>query len=412
MRKRYVVLGALCLLGVILYIDRICISLALPAIEKDLDIEPEDIGWISLAFSIAYALFEIPSGHLGDRFGARGALARITVWWSVFTALTGAAFGFTSLVVTRFLFGAGEAGAWPNTSTVVSKWFPAKSRGAAMGLFGAATTIGGGLSPLIVIPLQHAYGWRASFFVFAAFGCVWAAVWWLWFRDAPSEMNVSAEELAELPVIPLLAKRGIRWSVALRQPSIWGLVAMAFANIYCAFFGVFWMPTYLKNAHGFDDTALKWTSVTWIASMLGNACGGLVTDLLVRRVGRKLARKLVGSGGMLIVASGVIVVTQVDGIAPVIVTLSVVGAAWGLIQANSFAACIDIGGDHVGTVAGTMNTFGQLGGGVSVIVFGYLVKATGGYDVSMFAMAAMSTLGATTWLWIDASRPLVALEVE
>ncbi len=158
MRQRHLVMALLCILGVILYIDRICISIALPTIQNELAIAPELLGWISVAFSISYALFEIPSGHLGDRRGPRGVLARITLWWSVFTALTGAAVGFGSLLVTRFLFGAGEAGAWPNASSVVSKWFPANARARAMGIFGAATAVGGGLSPLIVIPIQHAYG--------------------------------------------------------------------------------------------------------------------------------------------------------------------------------------------------------------------------------------------------------------
>ena len=167
--------------------------------QAELDIAPELLGWISVAFSISYALFEIPSGHLGDRYGARGVLARITLWWSAFTALTGAAMGFTSLLITRFLFGAGEAGAWPNVSLVVSKWYPARSRARAMGVFGAATAIGGGLSPLIVLPIQEAFGWRASFFVFGVAGILWALGWYAWFRETPAEQGASATELEALP---------------------------------------------------------------------------------------------------------------------------------------------------------------------------------------------------------------------
>ncbi|MEO8549285.1 MAG: MFS transporter [Kofleriaceae bacterium] len=407
MKQRHLVLALLSVLAVILYIDRVCISIALPAIQKDLALEPEQLGWISLAFSIAYAVFEIPSGHLGDRYGARSALARITVAWSAFTALTGAAFGFAQLLVTRFLFGAGEAGAWPNASAVVAKWFPAKARARAMGVFGAATTIGGGLSPFLVIPIQHAYGWRASFVVFALAGVAWALVWWLWFRDAPSEMHATPAELAELPPVPAHSDRGLVWSVALRKPTLWALFTMSFTNIHAAFFAVFWLPTYLAKARGFDDDDLKWIAITWVMSGIGNVAGGALSDALVKRIGRGAGRRVIGIAGMLVVSLGLLAVTRTQDKQLVLIALSVCGFSWGVIQANSFATCIDVGGAHVGTIAGAMNTGGQLGGALSAIGFGYLVKASGSYDVPVLVMAAGSMLGALAWRWIDASAPIV-----
>lgn len=397
----------LCVLGLVLYIDRVCISVALPAMQKELAIEPHLLGWISLAFSISYAACEIPSGHLGDRFGPRGVLTRIVVWWSLFTALTGAAFGFTSLLVTRFLFGAGEAGAFPNASTVIATWFPAQSRARAMGVFGAATTIGGGLSPLLVIPIQQAYGWRASFFVFAACGLAWGGAWWLWFRDAPTEMNVSHEELAEIGEVRAQASHGLRWSVALRQRSIWGLVWMDFTDIYCAFFMVFWMPTYLAKARGFTDADLKWTALAWVGGMVGNLAGGAISDASVLRLGRAAGRRVVGVAAMLVVAALLVVAARSDDKAITLGALTGCNLMWGIIQANSFATCIDIGGLHVGTVAGVMNTAGQLGGALSALAFGYLVSLTGSYDIPVLVMAAASTLGAAGWIWIDAGKPLV-----
>ncbi len=406
-KRRHVVLALLCALGVILYMDRVCISIALPAMQRDLEIAPELLGWISLAFSLSYGLFEIPSGHLGDRVGARRTLGRITLWWSAFTALTGAAFGFASLLVTRFMFGAGEAGAWPNTSSVISKWFPSASRARAMGMFGAATALGGALSPLIVIPLQHAVGWRTSFVLFGFVGVVWAAVWLMWFRDTPAELGVSPEELAELDAIPPVPARGLRWSIALRDPSIWGLAAMAFADIYVAFFGLFWMPTFLTKGRAFTDSELKWSAAMWIGSVIGNAAGGAISDALVVRIGRAAGRRVVGVTGMLIVAIALVVIAQTDSKVVAIVGLAVCGLAWGAIQVNAFAACIDVGGSHVGTVAGIMNTAAQLGGGLSAVAFGYIVKATD-YDVPLLVMAGVSAAGALAWRWIDASRPIAA----
>lgn len=408
MKQRYLVLAMLCVLGVILYIDRVCISVALPSIQADLGLEPEQLGWISFAFSLSYAAFEIPSGHLGDRYGSRRALARITLWWSVFTALTGAALGLWSLLMTRFLFGAGEAGAWPNATSVISKWFPIHRRGAAMGWFGGATAAGGALAPLLVIPLQHAYGWRAAFVVFAVVGAVWAAVWMLWFRDSPREMKVSAAELAELGVVQPLAADGMPWRVALRESTIWGLAAMAFADIYAAFFGIFWMPTFLVKARGFTDDDLKWTSLSWVAAILGNIGGGAFSDALVTRFGRARGRRLVGAGGMLVVAAALLVAAHSNDKWITLGAFTVCGLMWGMIQTNAFATCIDVGGRRVGTVAGCMNTGAQIGGALSAVLFGYLVKTSGSYDVPVVVMAAVSAVGAAAWGWIDAGRPIGA----
>ncbi len=403
-------MALLCVLGVILYLDRICISLALPAIQKDLEIEPELLGWISVAFSISYAVFEIPTGHLGDRYGARSVLARITIVWSVFTALTGAAVGFVSLLITRFLFGAGEAGAWPNVSGVVSRWFPAHSRARAMGVFGAATAIGGSLSPLIVIPIQQAYGWRFSFFVFAAVGVLWAVAWYGWFRNSPTEKGVSPEELAELGRVQPQAEHGLRWSVALRQRTIWGLIWMDFAHIYQAFFAVFWMPTFLTKGRAFTEDDLKWTALVWVGAIAGNLVGGVISDAAARAFGRRVGRRAVGLAGMLIntLLLALVALTSEKEIA--IGALTLVGITSGVFQANAFATCIDIGGRHVGTVAGVMNTAGQLGGAASAIAFGYLVKLGDSYDLPVFVMSAVTLAGAFGWFLIDAGTPLVADE--
>jgi ACS family glucarate transporter-like MFS transporter len=251
MKHRYFVLAFLCALSVILYLDRVCISVALPRIQAEFGIPPEQLGWVSLAFSISYAAFEIPSGHMADRAGPRRVLTRIVVWWSMFTALTGAVMGLPSLLVTRFLFGAGEAGAVPNISTAVSRWFPARMRAAAMGATAGAAQVGGALSPLLVVPIQQRYGWRAPFLVFALSGVAWAVVWYAWFRDTPAEKSgVSQAERDEMSAAPPPPVHGLPWRVALASGTLWGLIVTWFAGVYCAFFGIFWLPTYLVKARG------------------------------------------------------------------------------------------------------------------------------------------------------------------
>jgi len=409
MRYRHGVLALLCALAVILYVDRVCISLALPRIQEDLGIAPEHLGWVGVAFSVPYALFEIPSGHLGDRTGPRRVLMRIVAAWSAFTALTGAAVGLWSLLVTRFLFGAGEAGAWPNASTAVSRWFPARARAAAMGSFGAATQIGGALAPLAVIPIQLRFGWRASFFVFAGVGVVWAAVWYAWFRDSPAEKpGVRAEEIAETAGEPRAPSHGLPWRMASRDGNLWGLTATWFACVYCSSFGIFWLPTFLARARGFTEGDLSWVAVPWIAGMLGNSLGGMLSDALVARLGRRRGRRIAAVLAAATVALAY-ALTPVLRDKPVTLALfSVVFAAWGAFQANAFATCIDVGRSHAGTVSAAMNTAGQLGGAMSTAIFGYLAKATGSYDTPIVVMAIVAAISAVPWWRIDASREMAS----
>ena len=176
MNHRRQVLGLLVLLFAITYLDRVCISVAGPRMQADLHIDPIGWGWVTGVFTLGYCLFEIPTGVLGDRMGPRRVLTRIVLWWSAFTALTGTMTSYAPLLVTRFLFGAGEAGAFPNASVVVSRWFPPSQRATISGVTLMASQIGGGLAPLLVVPIQMRYGWRASFYVFDVLGVIWATV--------------------------------------------------------------------------------------------------------------------------------------------------------------------------------------------------------------------------------------------
>src|SRR5262245_6656346 len=187
MKYRHRVLGLLVVLFAITYIDRVCISVAGPRMQEDLHIDPVGWGWVTAMFTLAYGLFEIPTGALGDRIGARRVLTRVVLWWSAFTSLTGLVSNYYVLLITRFCFGAGEAGAFPNAAVVVSRWFPPTQRARTAGVLLMASQIGGAVAPLLVLPIQIRYGWRASFYTFGVIGVVWAVVWYAWFRDTPAE---------------------------------------------------------------------------------------------------------------------------------------------------------------------------------------------------------------------------------
>src|SRR5205809_8143121 len=221
MKYRHRVLGLLILLFAIVYLDRVCISLAGPRIQDDLHIDPIGWSWVTAMFTLSYCLFEIPTGALGDRIGPRRVLTRVVLWWSAFTSLTGMVWNYNLLLITRFCFGAGEAGAFPNASVVVSRWFPTTQRAGMSGVLLMASQIGGAIAPLLVVPIQVRYGWRASFYIFGMLGLIWAAVWYTWFRDSPSaERGVSLAELHQIGPAATLHAKGFAWRFALRSESI------------------------------------------------------------------------------------------------------------------------------------------------------------------------------------------------
>jgi MFS family permease len=391
-RSFYLVL--LCLLAVITYLDRVCISVAGPRIQAALHLGSAAWGWVGTAFMLGYGGFEIPSGHLGDRIGARRVLTRIVLWWSAFTALTGAVSTLPLLLLVRFLFGAGEAGAFPNAAVAISRWFSVESRGRAFGLFSMCTQIGGAISPLLVIPIQQRFGWRASFFVFGSLGIAWAALWYAKFQDDPPGAP---------PRPP--APAGDWWPL-LRSRDLWGVMTMTFGYVYSMSFFQTWLHTFLVRGHGFREDELSISALPFAFGAAGNLLGGLACDRLVRSVGLKWSRRAVGIAGAVLSTSAMGAASVATGHTAVILCLSLAYAGIALQQPAVFAACLDIGGARGGAVAGFMNTAGQVGGATSSLVFGYTVKATGSYAAPLVPMAALLAIAIVIWWKVDVTRTI------
>src|SRR5689334_10223413 len=230
-RARLGVLAFLCTLALLLYIDRVCIGQAASHIRKEFGLSEQQMSWVFNAFLLAYCLFEVPAGHWGDRHGSRGVIARVVVCWSIFTALTGAAIGLTSLIIIRFLFGAGEAGAYPNAARVVTRWFPARERGRVRGAITFVSLVGAIVAPILASHFIQLFGWRPTFSIFGALGLLWAAAFYAWFRDDPANHpSVNAAEVALIrEPIPGAessedadaAPRHIPWSRVLASPNVW-----------------------------------------------------------------------------------------------------------------------------------------------------------------------------------------------
>ena len=401
-------LGLLTLLSVITYLDRVCISVAGPRMQEALKISPAAWGWVTGIFVISYALFEIPTGVLGDRIGPRRVLTRIVLWWSGFTTLTGLVTGYYPLLLTRFLFGAGEAGAYPNAAVVVARWFPVHERGRAFGIILMAGQIGGAIAPLLVVPIQIRYGWRACFFVFGILGVAWSGIWYGWFRDSPPEKRgVDPVELAEAPAAVQAAHQKLPWNPALRSANMWAVLGVALCYMYTYYFFQSWFHTYLVNARGYSEKNLLLSSLPYFVAACANCAGGLLSNALVKKIGLKWGRCSIGLASLGIAALCTIAVMLTQNQLGAMLLLTVVYAGITFQQPIMFAVCLDIGGPYAGAMVGAMNTSAQVGAFASSVTFGYLVDRYANYNLPFIPMALLLLIGAAFWFKVDPRKQLV-----
>jgi MFS family permease len=407
------------LLSIITYIDRVCIAVAGPRMQDDLNMSPQQWGWVIAAFALAYALFEIPTGSMGDRLGPRRVLTRIVVWWSFFTTLTGLAWNYLVLLPIRFLFGAGEAGAYPNSSASIAKWFPTTERARAVGLVWMASRVGGALTPFLVIPIQAAYGWRASFFLFGFLGIIWSIVWYKWYRDTPAEMpGVTKEELEEIG--PPLSKshHGLPWRIAIRKGNLWAIMFMYMTYCYGSFFFLSWLHTYLVRGRGYTEQALLLSTIPFILGALANLVGGFTSDFMVKKLGLRWGRRSVAMIGLGSAAGFTVVTILTDHQLLALLFLGLSYAGSDFMLPTAWAVCLDVGKRYAGAVTGAMNMAGQVGSFVSSVLFGYFVAMAAGwgysarqqYDLPLIPMTVMLTISALLWLKIDPTEQLIPEE--
>jgi len=416
---RWYILLLISLMYLITYLDRVNISTAAPVISKEFGFDKITMGVIFSAFVWAYALFQVPGGWLGDRFGARNVLTIIVFYWSIMTAATAAATGATSFIALRFLFGIGEAGAFPGATRAMQLWYPRHERGFVQGITHSASRLGAAIAPPIVVLIITTLGWRSVFYISGAAGFVWAVLWYVAYRNLPEEHGlVNAEELKHIRGAdesgnvnpPNIAKKpSVPWGTLLRSPNMWAIMCAYFTYVYCLWIFLSWLPSYLVEFRHF--TLLKvglLASLPLWAGVVGDTVGGLATDWLLAKTGNiKLARRAVAIVGML-------------GCAIFIVPAALAGNAYTAVYCltasmfflectigPSWAVPMDMGGEHSGTVSGMMNMAGNIGGALSPLVFGVLVQF-GSWQAPFIVAACLLVLGSAIWaFWLDPSVSVV-----
>ncbi len=411
-RTRYAVLLFVYVAAFITYLDRVCLSVAAPAIQADLALSQFQFAWVFTVFYIAYGVFEMPTAWLGDRWGQRLMLIRIVGCWSLFTIFTGAARNFATLLVTRTAFGAAEAGAFPTLSRALSRWFPLHERSRANGVMWMGARSGGAFAPPIAVALMAVLGWRYTFAVFGAIGLIWCAVCVFWYRDDPADhRSVNA---AELRLIRVGAARGpeagerVPWRTLLLNPTMIALFCSYFASGFGFQFFVTWLPTYFMREHGLTlQRSGVFAALPLAAGAMGCLMGGVIADWITRRTGSvTVGRRSVGVSGFLLGAIGYVAAIYVNSAEAAIAFLALASGAHDLTLPVLWATTTDAGGRFGGTASGFVNFASSLSGMLAPLSAALLERMFGSFHAVFYAAAAMYLLGAALWLIIDPRKSL------
>jgi MFS family permease len=391
------------------------------------------MGLVFGAFAIGYGIFEVPGGWMGDVWGARRVLIRIVLWWSLFTTLTGLVFpvaawplfALLAMLLVRFLFGCGEAGAFPNLTRVVGCWFPYQERGAAQGAIWMCARLGGAVAPVVIGRLAVALGWREAFWILGGVGVVWCVLFACWFRDRPEDMpSCNAAERALIRAGPYSWKADeaagahprAQWGQLLASPTLWALCVASAGVSFGWYFFPTWQPAYLKDVFGIEtkDSELL-TGLPFLCGACGALLGGGISDWLVRATGsRRWGRSLLGVTGFVGAGACVACMGLTSEAWQAVTLLCVAFFINDLAIPPTWAASADIGGRYAGTVSGVMNMAGCLGaflGPVSIpillAVFPQDLSLHVRWGFMFVVLAGAWFIAAVAWLLVDASRPIV-----
>ncbi len=399
-------------LAVITYVDRVAISWAAPDMQRDLRLDTGQMGLVLGAFGWAYAMFEIPGGFLGDWIGPRKVLIRVVLWWSFFTAATGWAWNQISLTVTRFLFGAGEAGCFPNITKIFSAWLPEQEKTRAQGIVWMAARWGGAFTPPLVSLVILRVGWRHAFEIFGLIGPVWALLFFRWFRDNPLDhpaLNAAERKLLASSAKLSAGHADVPWARMLTSGRVWLLCWQYFCLSYGWYFYITWLPTYLRNGRGM---AIESTALLSVLPLFLGGLGNPVSVFLATRLNRRLqdisrTRRILSCSGFGGACVALVLATLAPSAVLAVICFGLASFCNDLSLPHGWAAAMDMGGKYAGTLSGAMNTWGNVGGALSPMVIGYALKWTGNnWNLTFYISAAVYAAGILCWYFLDSVTPL------
>ena len=410
---RYKLIAVTFSLSMLLYIDRVAISTARNPVSEAFGLTDTQFGWVLSAFALGYALFQTPAGALADRYGARLVLTCVVGLWSVFTALTGIAWSFASLLLFRFLFGAAEAGAYPTCARAFYAWLPAGERGLAQGINFSGSRLGAAFALPAVAWLVMMAGWRLAFIMLGMLGVIWAAAWYAWFRNTPDDHRGVSD------VERQLIRQG-RTETASGAPSPLGARALMrsanmrlamgqyFASNFTFFFCLTWLFPHLQRTYQLEalQTGLL-AALPLVGGAIGNWVGGAIVDSLYRGGRWRESRQYTAIAGFVLSAIGLLASLAFQSPLPAVLCLTLAMLGSDMTLPPSWAFCIDIGRANAGTVSGTMNMAGNIGSFVTSLAFPYLLAMTGSTTPFFVLGAALNLMAAGLWTKARPDIPVV-----
>jgi MFS family permease len=399
------VLCLLCLLYLILFVDRVNISAAATLIKSDLKLNNSRMGLVFSAFAIPYAAFQLIGGWVGDRLGPRLALSLCCVVVSLTTVFTGFAGGFGSLFALRLALGFGEGAAFPTATRAMSRWTPPERWGFAQGITHSFSRIGNAITPPLMAALLVAMSWRQAFAMLGLLSLVWVIVWAWYFRDEPRDHpSILTEDLAALPAEQARRVAIPWWALARR---IAPLTLVDFCYGWTLWLFLTWIPSFFaENYHLNLQASSLFAAGVLFAGVIGDAAGGVVSDHIYRRTGdRRIARVRVIQAGFLGSFAFLVPVVLVRDLRVAAVCLSAAFFFAELIVGPIWSIPMDIAPRYAGTASGMMNFGFGVAGLVSPSTFGFLVDLTGSWVLPFTCSIALLLVGAILVERIRPDRP-------
>ncbi|MCC9658755.1 MFS transporter [Rhodopirellula halodulae] len=414
----FLILGAF-LLSVLMWVDRACISAAKDDMAMDLGFTDQQMGWVMSSFALGYALFQVPSGKLADRFGPRKVMAVVCLVWSAFTVLTGVVRGLFAMIGLRFLFGMGESGGYPTLARAFTSWLPMNERGITNSISFSGGRLGAALAmPGVVWLIGALGGWQQTFWFFGSLGILFAVMWFLLFRDLPEEHFAVSEQEANHIIESRSPKRAsqesatleepaIRFSEMLRSPNMLMLMFQYVAHNFTFFFTVSWFFPYLKQQYSLtnEQTGL-YAAAPLLCGVLGNWLAGFTVDRLYSQNRWKLSRRLPAAVGFTFGAIGMSLCVNMTTPMSAVICMCIAIFGSDMILSPSWSTCMDIGGKSAGAVSGAMNMVGNLGSFATSLAFPYLVAYFNAHQPFFYLAAALNLVAIFLWFRISPDRSI------
>ncbi len=409
--RRYFFFAGSFFITLLLYIDRVCISSAKGVIANDLSLTDPQMGWVLAAFALGYALFQVPGGALGDKFGVRKVMTAIMFIWSIFTALTGMAWNYLSILFFRFVFGAGEAGAFPNFSRAAFSWVPLKERGAFQGINFSGSRLGAAFALPLVAYLIESWGWRNVFYFFGLIGIAAAVIFYLLFRNKPEEHSGIPKEERGFIKANRQAQQsgaGISLSKMLKSGNVWLAMVQYVGSNFIFFFMLTWLFPYIKERYQLDlVTTGFYAMLPLLAGALGNWISGFMVDYIFMRDKWKLSRRVPAIVGFALVVTGILSSLYMTSALGAVLCLSIAIFGADMTLSPSWSFCMDIGKENSGKVSGMMNMAGNLGSFSTALAFPYLQRWTGSNEPFFYTAAVLAALSIVCWLYMDPNKKVL-----